>query len=98
VQIAVLTVPDCPHRDETLRRVRQALDVSGRAAVVVEQVISDPGEAAAAGMRGSPTILIDGHDPFATPADEPSFSCRLFRTGSGLDGAPAVDDLVDALR
>ena len=72
--------------------------VAGRAAVVVEHVITDPAEAATAGMRGSPTILIDGHDPFETPADEPSFSCRLFRTDRGLEGAPSVEDLVEALR
>ena len=98
VQIAVLTVPDCPHRDETLLRVHHAIGLAGRAAVVVDQVITDPDDAAAAGMRGSSTMLIDGHDPFATPDDEPSFSCRLFRTDRGLEGAPSVDDLVEALR
>ena len=99
MQIEVLTVPDCPHGDAALTRVRQALAIAGRTdAVVAERVITNPDQATAAGMSGSPTILIDGVDPFATEGDRPSFSCRLFQTDSGLDGAPSIDDLVAALR
>jgi hypothetical protein len=98
VQIEVLTVPECPHRDEAMTRVGHALAVIGRGdVVVVERVITDLDEATSAGMRGSPTILIDGHDPFAMAAEQPSFSCRLLPTDSGLDGAPSIDDLVAAL-
>lgn len=99
MQIEVLTVPDCPHRHEALTRLRHALALAGRAdAVVAERVITDLDQATTAGMLGSPTILIDGVDPFATEADQPSFSCRLFQTGSGLDGAPGIENLVAALR
>ena len=34
-------------------------------------------EAARYGMQGSPTILIDGRDPFAEPGAAASLSCRL---------------------
>lgn len=96
--VQVLTVTDCPHRETALDRVRQALDrVGASQAVVTESVIDDPEVAAAAGMHGSPTVLIDGHDPFAAAGIEASVSCRLFRTASGFDGAPSIDDLVAAL-
>jgi len=99
MQIEVLTVPGCPHGDAALSRVRQALVIAGRAdAVVAERVITNPEQATAAGMIGSPTILIDGVDPFATESDRPSFSCRLFQTDSGLDGAPSIEDLAVSLR
>lgn len=98
VRVEVLTVTDCPHRDETLDRVREALDRVGMMGVVVtERVIDEPTDALAAGMRGSPTVLIDGEDPFTPSSTEPSVSCRLFRTTTGYDGAPSVDDLVAAL-
>lgn len=48
-------------------------------------------------FRGSPTVLIDGRDVFAT-VDEPiGLSCRIYRTGRGLAGAPSVQQLHDAL-
>jgi hypothetical protein len=96
--VEVLTVTDCPHREMALDRVRQALDrVEASQVVVIERVIDDPELAAAAGMHGSPTVLIDGHDPFTAAGIEASVSCRLFPTASGFDGAPTVEDLVAAL-
>lgn len=98
VDIEVLTVSDCPHREMTLDRVRQALDRIGASeAVVAARVIDDMEVAAAAGMHGSPTVLIDGHDPFRAAGTEASVSCRLYSTATGFDGAPSVDDLVVAL-
>ncbi len=42
---------------------------------------------------GSPTILVDGFDPF--PISETSFglSCRLYETPEGLAGSPTVEQL-----
>lgn len=94
----MLTVPDCPHRVATLDRLREALALTGRSDVVVSQrQVNDLDEALAAGMLGSPTILVEGRDIFDSSA-EPSLSCRLYRSDAGLDGAPSVAALVDALR
>lgn len=94
----MLTVPECPHRAEAIARVRDAVTATGRrGAVVTERVIATVEGAAAAGMRGSPTILIDGHDPFASGPDGPSVSCRLYRSAAGVEGAPPLGALVDAL-
>ena len=96
--IDVLTVTECPHRDLTLERIRDALVSLGlKGTTVAEQVIDDPIEALRAGMHGSPTVLIDGHDPFTASGIEASVSCRLYPTANGYDGAPSVDDLVAAL-
>lgn len=43
--------------------------------------------------RGSPTVLIDGRDPFAG-ADVPvRAACRVYPTPQGLSGAPTLDQL-----
>jgi hypothetical protein len=98
VDVAVLTVSGCPHRDLTMDRLRQALHRVGMHGVrVTEHVIDDPADAVAASMHGSPTVLIDGHDPFAAGAIEASVSCRLYASATGFDGAPSVNDLVVAL-
>jgi hypothetical protein len=48
-------------------------------------------------LLGSPTILVDGADPCAGPGEAPSWSCRVFATDHGIDGAPTVDQLIEVL-
>ena len=93
----MLTVSGCPHRWLAMTRIQEAIDCSGIDAVVVERIIDDSTEAAAVGMAGSPTILVDGRDPFGAAGLEPSISCRLYRAGVGVEGAPSVNSLIDAL-
>ncbi|CRK57742.1 Organomercurial lyase [Alloactinosynnema sp. L-07] len=92
----ILHVPDCP----SVRVLRERLDVA-MAGVVVEvvlRVVRDAETAAAVGMTGSPTLLVDGVDPFAEPGVAPSMSCRLYRHADGhLDGAPSVARLSEVL-
>lgn len=94
----LLTVPGCPSREVTRRRILEAFAAAGLPEpTVVEREIDSPQAAVAAGMRGSPTVLIDGTDPFAAADDEPTLSCRLYATEKGLAGAPSVDDLIIAV-
>lgn len=98
VDIEVLSVPDCPNRATALARVRQALLAIGEPPhTITEHVIDDPDRAREAGMHGSPTILLDGTDPFAQPGMDTSVSCRLYDSAAGLAGAPTVDELINAL-
>jgi Alkylmercury lyase len=97
MQLTVLAVPDCPNAPELGDRLAAVLD--GRAGVLVShRVISDEGEAARWGMHGSPTLLIDGADPFAEPGQSPSMSCRLYRDENGqLSGSPSAGQLRQAI-
>jgi hypothetical protein len=93
MHLTVLAVPECPNAPVLDDRLAAVLD--GRVGVSVShQVISDSGEAAKFGMRGSPTLLIDGTDPFAEPGQAPSLSCRVYRREDGeLSGAPSAGQL-----
>ncbi|MEV0112842.1 alkylmercury lyase family protein [Streptomyces sp. NPDC050844] len=96
MRITVLTVPDCPNAPVARERLRAAL--AGRAAEVVQVEVRDEAEAARWGMTGSPTVLLDGNDPFAGSGAAPSVSCRIYRHEDGaMDGAPAVAELRRAL-
>ena len=97
LELTLLTVPDCPNAAAFEERLAAAL--AGRpGAVVRRREIADEREAAEAGMRGSPTLLIDGRDPFAVPGAGPAVACRLYETDDGrLDGAPTVAALRRAL-
>jgi hypothetical protein len=78
MRVMVLAVPDCPNATLLDDRLAQVLE--GRNDVSVSrQVIEDEQEAARQGMRGSPTILFDGTDPFAEPGQPATVSCRLYR-------------------
>jgi hypothetical protein len=97
MRIEVLTISGCPHRVLATARVREALDRSGLDAAVVERVVDDAAAVATSGMAGSPTILLDGRDLFASAAAQPSLSCRLYCSEAGVEGAPTVPALTDAL-
>jgi len=97
MDLTVLAVAGCPHAALMEERLAAAL-AGGPPAVVVRRVITDPEEAARAGLHGSPTVLVDGADPFAAPGQAASMSCRLYDNGSGrLEGAPSVGQLRRAL-
>ena len=97
MDLTVLAVPDCPNVMLLEERLAQVLE--GRRDVSVSrQVIAEEDEAARWGMHGSPTILVDGIDPFAGPGQSASVSCRLYRAGGGqVDGAPSVSQLRQAI-
>jgi hypothetical protein len=48
-------------------------------------------------FAGSPTILLNGTDPFDEPSGEYGLACRVYRTPEGPAGSPTTDQLRDAL-
>jgi hypothetical protein len=97
MELTILAVPGCPNASVLLDRLEAVLE--GRAGISVSrEVICEEGVAARCGMRGSPTLLIDGVDPFAEPGQAPGMSCRLYRDEDGhLSGAPSVSQLRQAI-
>ena len=97
MELTLLTVPDCPHAAAFEERLAAALaDRPG--AVVRRRQFTDEREAAQAGMAGSPTLLVNGADPFAAPGQVPGLSCRLYRDAAGRPApAPSEEDLRRAL-
>jgi hypothetical protein len=98
MDITIVHVADCPHVDLARRRLDAALDQVGLHATIHQRLVTSDHDTATAGLRGSPTILIDGHDPFDDDNETTGLACRLYRTEAGADGAPSVPDLVEALR
>ncbi len=97
VEIDLLYVSDCPHRSLVRARLDDALTSIGLVALVREQEIRTSEEAARLGMRGSPTILVDGWDPFRATAGSTALACRLYQGDAGYTGAPTVEQLIEAL-
>jgi hypothetical protein len=97
IEIDLLYSPDCPNRSLARAHLDEALASTGLAALVREQEIRTSEEAARLGMRGSPTILIDGRDPFGAAAGSTVLSCRLYDGEAGYTGAPKVEQLIEVL-
>ncbi len=93
MELTLLTVPDCPNAAAFEERLAAAL-ASHPGVVLRHRVVTGEREAAEAGMHGSPTLLIDGTDPFAAPGQPPSLSCRLYRDAAGrAEAVPSVNEL-----
>lgn len=97
MELTVLAVPGCPNAPVLEQRLAGL--VAGRPGVRISRHVVESGEdAALLGMHGSPTLLIDGRDPFPAPAAGPALACRLYPSDGGPpQGAPAVSALGQAL-
>lgn len=96
--ITVLHVADCPNLSVARDRVIEAAERAGVGVRVEERLVHGPSDAAELGFTGSPTILVDGVDPFADADLVPSLACRLYGTDEGVQGAPSVEALVRVLQ
>jgi hypothetical protein len=98
VDVTVLFFDGCPHWKVADERLREALNLAGRSDVRVEHHrVTTAEQAEALRFRGSPTVLVNGHDPFADPDAPVGLSCRVYRTDAGLAGAPTVEQLLTVL-
>ena len=97
MRLRILHVPECPNVELLTERLGRLLAGRHDVQILREVVTSEPAPAAA-GMTGSPTLLVDGADPFSELAPVASLSCRLYRDEKGrLDRAPSLEQLRDAL-
>ena len=84
-RIELLYWEGCPSHPQALAQLRAALDSLGRGdlPVTLERVESDH-QAHAERFAGSPTIRVDGVDPFPPGDGEPfSLCCRVYRLMDG---------------
>jgi hypothetical protein len=99
VTVELLVVADCPHENAAATLLRTALDELGLTRTAVRtSVIETQLEAEQRGFTGSPTILIDGVDPFTEPGGLPALACRVYPTASGTSGVPDLSAVRQALK
>lgn len=90
--LTVLAVPDCPNVAVLLDLLDEILGARSEDLAVI--VVGDETQAQAWGMTGSPTLLVDGRDPFAAATEvAASLSCRLYPGAGVLAGTPSAEDL-----
>ncbi len=99
MDVSLLYFDGCPSWHDAERNLLAALAEVGAPDVVVHRQLVDTVEEAerVGSLLGSPTILVNGRDPFAVLGATPGLSCRVYRTDAGLAGVPTVAQLREAL-
>lgn len=94
-RLELLYFPGCPHWHLAEQRLSE---VAARFGLQIEhQLVTTEEEAERVSFRGSPTILIDGVDPFAEGDDPIGLSCRIYRTPDGHAGSPTSEQIAEVL-
>lgn len=86
----------CPNW-ETLRGHLATLIDEGLDATVEYELIDSHDKAVEREFLGSPTVLVDGADPFSDPTAQPGLACRVYHTERGPAGSPSLGQLRTAI-
>ena len=98
MRVELLYFEGCPSWKTVDERMTEALRTVGRDYVmVVRRLVETPEEAEYLGFIGSPTIRINGTDPFAAGDERVGLACRVYENPAGRTGSPTTGQLVRAL-
>jgi hypothetical protein len=89
----------CQNWRTTYQRLNEVLADAGYEDITVAlELIEAPEDAERLRFLGSPTILLDGEDPFeGNVAGGYGLSCRVYSTPDGPAGSPTKDQLREVL-
>ena len=97
MEITLQYFDDCANWQTTDGYLKTLIDKHSLDAEVRYQLIDTPEAAAEQGFRGSPTVLVDGTDPFADRDAPIGLACRIYQTETGPAGSPSLAQLERAL-
>ena len=96
--IEILYFDGCPNSGVVEQRLRAALDELGRKGATVNRIeVADPEDTERLEFTGSPTVRINGRDPFATGDEKVGFACRVYPGPDGLSGSPTIEQFIEVL-
>ncbi|HEU0212569.1 MAG TPA: thioredoxin family protein [Jiangellaceae bacterium] len=98
MKVELRYIDGCPNWIIADARLLEALLLTGHDDVKVHRTrVETPEQAESLGLIGSPTVLIDGLDPFASGAELGGLACRVYLTPEGLAGSPTLEQLLEVL-
>ena len=99
MNVTILYFDGCPNWQQAHARVLQALrEVGATKEVLTLRRVETEEQAHEQSFRGSPTVLVNGRDPFADLSASVGLACRVYPTATGPAVAPSVEQLTAALR
>ena len=97
MDVSLLYFDGCPNHHATLGLLEALLDESGWDGMVRLVNVDSPERAEELNFRGSPTVLIDGVDPFLDSDAPVGLACRIYPTEEGYRGTPPEQELRAAI-
>lgn len=94
VNVTFLYFDSCPNWKRANTALAEAATLEHRMLAIRYELVETHEAAEALQFRGSPTILVEGVDPFAADDAPVGLSCRVYRTESGV---PTVEQLRKAM-
>jgi len=97
MNIEILYFDDCPNWrlvEESVTSLAASLGIDAKVSLTT---VDTPEDAERLSFRGSPTLLIEGNDPWANPDAPVGLSCRVYRTEAGFAGSPSAGQIEEAL-
>lgn len=91
MKLKLLYFDDCPSWKLAADRLDAVAATRGLA--VERRIVGTAEEAQAARFAGSPTVLVDGRDPFASGDERFGLACRVYNTPDGPAGSPTTEQL-----
>jgi hypothetical protein len=98
MEIELLVTPDCPHAPTAADLIKTAVADTRIRATISQTTINSEEQARNRAFTGSPTILLNGVDPFARPDAPVGLVCRLYLTSDGPRGVPGIRELRQAMK
>lgn len=95
MDVSLLYFDGCPSWHTTDRRLRELADELGFD--LDYRKVATPEAAQQLSFRGSPTVLVDGRDPFAQSDEPVGLSCRIYQTPDGPAGSPTLEQLREVM-
>ena len=86
----------CPNWKTTEGFLDRLIDEGVEVSVEYQRIDSHE-EAVEQGFRGSPTVLVDGVDPFPDDNAPIGLACRLYKAEQGSVGSPTLSELRRAI-
>jgi len=91
MEVQLLYFEGCPHWTVMEERLRHALVASGEATTIEHYLVNTQEAADRHQFAGSPSVLLDGQDPFPSETGAFGLTCRVSATPHGSAGAPTVE-------
>ena len=98
LEVELLYFDGCPHWTLMAERLSAALTLAGSEVTVVRRVVDTQEASERCRFTGSPSVLLDGRDPFPSTPGAFGLTCRMYTTPDGPQGAPTVEQLTEAMK
>lgn len=96
MEITLQYFDGCPNWKTTAAHLSRLVE-EGLDGIIGYELIDTFDLAVARGFHGSPTLLIDGVDPFADEDAPVGLACRIYLTEQGPAGSPSLSQLRHAI-